>query len=398
MNVYLDNNATTMTAPEVVEAMQAHWTELYGNPSSVHHFGGQVRKDVRRAREQVARLLGASADEIVFTSGGSEANNQAIRGTLEALAGRKRHVITTRVEHPAVRGVFNYLEKQGYRLTEVPVNRDGELDLDYLEHAITPDTAVVSVMWANNETGVIFPIDKIAEMVKARGAVFHTDAVQVAGKLPIDMRRVPVDLLSISAHKLHGPKGIGALFVRKGTKLTPLIIGGHQEGGKRAGTENVTGIVGMGKAAELALGHLGEETQRVRGLRDRLAEGLLQRCKGAVVNGKNRLPNTLNISFEFIEGESILIMLDDLGISASSGSACTSGSLEPSHVLRAMGIPFTLAHGSIRFSLSHYNTEREIDYVIENMPGIVDRLREISPFVSSDGKADTFGAPPACNT
>jgi cysteine desulfurase len=398
MNVYLDNNATTMTAPEVVEAMQAHWTNLYGNPSSVHHFGGQIRKDVSRAREQVASLLGASADEIVFTSGGSEADNQAIRGTLEAMAGRKRHIITSRVEHPAVRGVFHYLEKQGYRLTEIPVNRDGDLDLAYLEESITPDTAIVSVMWANNETGVIFPIDKIAEMVKARGAVFHTDAVQAAGKLPIDVHQIPVDLLSISAHKLHGPKGVGALYIRKGTKLTPLIIGGHQEGGKRAGTENVTGIVGMGRAAELALEHLGEETDRVRALRDKLEKGLLSNCKGAVVNGKHRLPNTLNISFEFIEGESILIMLDDLGISASSGSACTSGSLEPSHVLRAMGIPFTLAHGSIRFSLSRYNTEKEIDYVIENMPAIVDRLREISPFTGSNGPADSFGAPPACNT
>jgi cysteine desulfurase len=396
MNVYLDNNATTMTAPEVVEAMRAHWAELYGNPSSVHHFGGQIRKDVNRAREQVAALLGASTDEIVFTSGGSEANNQAIRGTLEAMAGRKRHIITTRVEHPAVRGVFHYLEKQGYRLTEIPVNRDGDLDLAFLEQSITPDTGLVSVMWANNETGVVFPIDKIAEMVKARGAVFHTDAVQAAGKLPIDMRKVPIDLLTISAHKLHGPKGIGALYIRKGTKLTPLIIGGHQEGGKRAGTENVTGIVGMGRAAELALEHLGEETERVRGLRDKLEKGLLANCQGAVVNGKHRLPNTLNISFEFIEGESILIMLDDLGISASSGSACTSGSLEPSHVLRAMGIPFTLAHGSIRFSLSRFNTGPEIDYVVENMPAIVDRLREISPF--ANGSADAFGAPPACNT
>jgi len=396
MNVYMDNNATTVTAPEVVEAMQAFWTERYANPSSVHRFGGRLRKVVAGSREQVARLLGASADEIVFTSGGSEANNQAIRGTLEAMAGRKRHIITSRIEHPAVRGVFHYLEKQGYRLTEIPVNRDGDLDLAYLEESITPDTAIVSIMWANNETGVVFPIDKIAEMVKARGAVFHTDAVQVAGKLSIDVRRIPVDLLSISAHKFHGPKGIGALYIRKGTKLTPLIIGGHQEGGKRAGTENVTGIVGMGRAAELALDHLGEETDRVRSLRDRLEQGLLKNCKGAVVNGKHRLPNTLNISFEFIEGESILIMLDELGISASSGSACTSGSLEPSHVLRAMGIPFTLAHGSIRFSLSRFNTEQEIDYVIENMPGIVDRLREISPFV--DESADTFGALPACNT
>jgi cysteine desulfurase len=398
MNVYLDNNATTMTAPEVVAAMQSHWAELYGNPSSVHHFGGQIRKDVARAREQVARLLCASADEIVFTSGGSEANNQAIRGTLDAMAGRKRHIITTRVEHPAVRGVFHHLEKQGYRLSEVPVSRDGELDLAYLEQSITPDTAIVSVMWANNETGVIFPIEQIANMAKARGAVFHTDAVQAAGKLPIDMRKIPVDLLSLSAHKLHGPKGIGALYIRKGTKLTPLIIGGHQEGGKRAGTENVTGIVGMGRAAELVIEHLGEETERVRKLRDKLEKGLLEKCKGVVVNGKHRLPNTLNISFEFIEGESILIMLDDLGISASSGSACTSGSLEPSHVLRAMGIPFTLAHGSIRFSLSRYNSDKEIDYVVENMPAVVDRLREISPFVGLNGSANSFGAPPACNT
>lgn len=396
MNVYLDNNATTMTAPEVVEAMQAYWTEQYGNPSSIHRFGGRLRKEVDRARGQVASLLGASPDEIVFNGGGSEGNNHAIRGTLETLAGRKRHIITSRVEHPAVREVFKHMEKHGYRLTEIPVDRDGTLDLDFLKASITPDTALVSIMWANNETGVLFPIEEIAPLVKSQGAVFHTDAVQVAGKLPIDVHKLPVDLLTISGHKLHGPKGIGALYVRKGTKLTPLVIGGHQEGGKRAGTENVTGIIGLGKAAELALAHLGEETDRVRALRDKLEKGLLQNCTGAVVNGKHRLPNTLNISFEFIEGESILIMLDDLGISASSGSACTSGSLEPSHVLRAMGIPFTLAHGSIRFSLSRYNTDGEIDYVVENMPAIVDRLRAISPFVN--GSADAFGAPPACNT
>jgi cysteine desulfurase len=396
MNVYLDNNATTMTAPEVVEAMQAYWVEQYGNPSSIHRFGGRLRKDVERARHQVAALLGASPDEIVFNGGGSEGNNHAIRGTLETLAGRKRHIITSRVEHPAVREVFKHMEKHGYRLTEIPVDRDGTLDLDYLKTSITPDTALVSIMWANNETGVMFPIEQIAPLVKAQGAVFHTDAVQVAGKLPIDVHKLPVDLLTISGHKLHGPKGVGALYARKGTKLTPLVIGGHQEGGKRAGTENVTGIIGLGKAAELAMAHLGEETDRVRVLRDKLEKGLLENATGAVVNGKNRLPNTLNISFEFIEGESILIMLDDLGVSASSGSACTSGSLEPSHVLRAMGIPFTLAHGSIRFSLSRYNTEKEIDYVVENMPAIVDRLREISPFVG--GSSDAFGAPPACNT
>jgi len=398
MNVYLDNNATTRTAPEVVEAMQPYWSEQYGNPSSIHGFGGKMRKPVNQAREQVARLLGAKPDEIVFTGGGSESDNLAIRGTLEAQGGRKRHIITTRVEHPAVREVFHYLEKQGYRRTAVPVDRDGALDMEFLERSITPDTALVSVMWANNETGVIFPIEEIAEMVKSKGAVFHTDAVQAAGKVSIDMSRVPADLLTISGHKLHGPKGIGALYVRKGTKLTPLIIGGHQEGGKRAGTENVTGIVGLGRAAELALDNFDAESRKVRALRDRLEKGLLEKCKGAHVNGKNRLPNTANISFEFIEGESILLMLNDKGISASSGSACTSGALEPSHVLRAMGIPFTLAHGSIRFSLSRYNTEKEIDYVIENMPGIVDRLLAISPFAEQNLTGHSWGAPPTCST
>jgi cysteine desulfurase len=396
-NVYLDNNATTMVAPEVVEAMQPFWTDLYGNPSSIHTFGGQVGKPIKKAREQVAALLGANPEEIVFTGGGSEGDNLAIKGTVEALAGRKRHIITTRVEHPAVRVVFQQLEKQGFRLTEIPVDRNGSLDLDRLEAAITPDTAIVSVMWANNETGVIFPIEKIAQMVKALGVVFHTDAVQVPGKLAIDMSKVPVDLLTISGHKLHAPKGVGALFVRKGTKLVPLIAGGHQEGGKRAGTENVPGIVGLGVAADMALKNIGVENERVRKLRDRLEKGLLTGCKGAVVNGKNRLPNTTNISFEYVEGESILLMLNDLGVSASSGSACTSGSLEPSHVLRAMGIPFTLAHGSVRFSLSRYNTEEEIDHVIRNMPGIVERLLEISPFTNQE-EGHSWGSPPACST
>jgi cysteine desulfurase len=399
MKVYLDNNATTMTAPEVVEAMQPYWTELYGNPSSIHTFGGQINQHVNKAREQVAALLGAaSPEEIVFTGGGSESDNLAIRGTLEALAGRKRHIVTTRVEHPAVREVFKHLEKHGYRLTEIPVNRDGDLDLGFLEESITPDTALVSIMWANNETGVIFPIEEIAQMVKSKGAVFHTDAVQAAGKLPIDMRRIPADLLTISGHKLHGPKGVGALYVRRGTKLTSLIIGGHQEGGKRAGTENVTGIVGIGKAAELALQNFDEDNRKVRALRDRLEAGILNKCKGSHVNGKNRLPNTLNVSFEFIEGESILIMLDDLGISASSGSACTSGALEPSHVLRAMGTPFTLAHGSIRFSLSRYSTEEEMDYVIEHMPGIAERLLAISPFSEQNKAGHAWGGPPTCST
>jgi cysteine desulfurase len=378
--VYLDNNATTMTAPEVVDAMRPFWVERYGNPSSMHTFGGASGKEVNQARAQVAGLLGASASEIVFTSGGSESDNLALRGTIEALAGRKRHIITTRVEHPAVREVCHYLQKQGFRLTELPVNREGALDLEQLVQAITPDTAIVSIMWANNETGVIFPIEKIAPIVKSRGVVFHTDAVQAVGKIPIDLSRVPIDLLSLSGHKLHGPKGIGALFVRKGTKLMPLIIGGHQEGGKRAGTENVPGIVGLGEACRLARHCISEENDKVRALRDRLQEGLLSRCKGATVNGSQRLPNTLNISFEYVEGEAILLMLDDLGISASSGSACTSGSLEPSHVMRAMGVPFTQAHGSIRFSLSRYNTEKDVAYVIEQMPKIIDKLRAMSPF------------------
>jgi len=345
MNVYLDNNATSMTAPQVVEAMQPFWTESFGNPSSIHSFGGKIGKHVAVARQQVAALLGTQADEIVFTAGGSEGDNLAIKGTVEALAGRKRHIVTTRVEHPAVRVVFQYLEKQGYRLTEIPVDRDGGLDFEQLQEALTPDTAILSVMWANNETGVVFPIEKIAQLARNRGVVFHTDAVQAAGKIPIDMRKIPVDLLTISGHKLHGPKGVGALFVRKGTKLTPQIVGGHQEGGKRAGTENVPAIVGLGKAAELGLNSITEKNEKVRILRDRLEKGLLESCKGAVVNGKNRLPNTANISFEFVEGESMLLLLDSLGIAASSGSACTSGALEPSHVLRAMGIPFTLAHG-----------------------------------------------------
>jgi len=378
--VYLDNNATTMVAPEVVEAMQPFWAEMYGNASSMHSFGGQVKKHVDAAREQVAALLGASPDEIVFTSGGSESDNQALRGTMEALGGEKRHLITTRVEHPAVRSVARYLEKKGYRLTELPVDGNGALDLDLLEKSITPDTALVSIMWANNETGVIFPMEEIARIVKSKGVVLHTDAVQAVGKIPINMQQVPVDLLSLSGHKLHGPKGIGALYVRRGTKLVPLVIGGHQEGGKRAGTENVPGIVGLGKASELALRHLDEENERVRALRDKLEAGILATCPDVRVNGKNRLPNTLNVSFEYVEGESILLMLDDLGIAASSGSACTSGSLEPSHVMRAMGVPFTAAHGSIRFSLSRYNTEEEIDYVLEHLPPIINRLREISPF------------------
>ncbi|HOX42072.1 MAG TPA: cysteine desulfurase NifS [Myxococcota bacterium] len=378
---YLDNNATTRVAPEVVEAMLPFHTELYGNPSSIHRFGGQVHRHLERARESVARMLGAHPSEIVFTAGGSEGDNLAIRGALEAMDGRRRHLVTSRVEHPAVQVVFQHLAKQGYRVTEIGVDRDGALDMPQLEAALTPETALVSLMWANNETGVLFPVERVAALCKAKDIVFHTDAVQAAGKLPIDLSRAPIDLLTISGHKLHAPKGVGALYVRRGTRLTPQILGGHQEQGRRAGTENSASIVGLGVACELALAHMDEENVRVRRLRDRLEAGLLASCKGALVNGKVRLPNTLNVSFEFIEGESILIMLDDLGVAASSGSACASGSLEPSHVLRAMGVPFTAAHGSVRFSLSRYNTDADVDQVLAHMPGIVERLRAISPFV-----------------
>lgn len=379
--VYLDNNATTMVAPEVREAIAPFFDELWGNPSSMHTFGGQVRKYVDDARAQVAALIGADPSEIVFTSCGSESNNMAIRGAVEAIGGHP-HIITTRVEHPAVLTQCRYLEGRGYAVTELGVDSGGQIDLDQLKDAIREDTAIVSIMWANNETGVVFPIDKITEIVKNAGCVFHTDAVQAIGKLTVDVSRVPIDMLSLSGHKLHTPKGVGALYIRKGTKVNPFILGGHQESGKRAGTENVPYIVGLGKACDLAAKHINDENTIVSDLRDRLENGILDTCTDTFVNGdpKHRLPNTSNMSFEYIEGEAILLMLDQFGICASSGSACTSGSLEPSHVMRAMGVPFTAAHGSIRFSLSRYNTNEDIDRVLDNIPAIATRLRQMSPF------------------
>ncbi len=379
--VYVDNNATTKVAPEVVEVMLPYFSEFYGNPSSMHFFGGQVERKVNQAREQVADFLGTDPSEIVFTSCGTESDNAAIFGTLDAFP-EKRHLITTRVEHPAIGNVCTYLARKGYRITELSVDREGRLDLDELKEAVTGETALVTTMYANNETGVVFPIDEVGEIVKGKGIAFHTDAVQAAGKIPLDMKKSKIDMLSISGHKLHAPKGIGVLYIRKGTKFSPFLIGGHQEKGRRGGTENVPYIIGFGKACELAKKHLEEENMRVRTLRDYLEAKILEKVPNTLVNGEqvHRLPNTVSVSFEYVEGESILLLLSDLGICASSGSACTSGSLEPSHVLRAMGVPFTAAHGSIRFSLSIYNTKEEMDYIIEHLPPIIQRLRDISPF------------------
>jgi cysteine desulfurase len=380
--VYMDNNATTMAAPEVFEAMRPFLTEYYGNPSSMHSFGGQVARHVTRARENLAALLGASPQEIVFTSGGTESDSTAILSALTTMPNR-REIVTTRVEHPAVLNLCKRLARdKGYTVRWLSVDREGMLDIEEARRKITDQTAIVSVMWANNETGVIFPVEQIAEIAAEHGALMHTDAVQVVGKLPIDLKSSNIHFLALSGHKLHGPKGIGALYIRRGTRFSAFITGGHQESDRRAGTENVPCIVGLGEAARLAAKTLEEEGGRVKGLRDRLERGLLDAVPRANLNGNrvHRLPNTLNIGFEFIEGESILMKMDQMGICASSGSACTSGSLEPSHVLRAMGTPFTSVHGSIRFSLSRYNTEQDIDHALKEIPPIIAELRSISPF------------------
>lgn len=379
--IYLDNNATTKIDPQVVEAMMPYLTDYYANPSSMHTFGGQLGKAVKKAREQVAALLGAEESEIVFTSCGTEGDNAAIHAALLAQP-EKRHIITSQVEHPAVLNVCKQLESKGYQVTYLSVNAKGQIDLSELEASLTGNTALVTVMYANNETGTIFPIEEIGAMVKEYGALLHVDAVQAVGKVPLNMKTSTIDMLTISGHKIHAPKGIGALYVRRGVRFRPLLVGGHQERGRRGGTENVPGIIALGKAAELELLHLEEVTQRLTKLRDRLEQSLLSKIPDCEVNGdaKNRLPNTTNIGFKYIEGEAILLSLNKYGICASSGSACTSGSLEPSHVLRAMGLPYTTLHGSIRFSLSRYTTEAEIEQVIAVMPEIVDRLRALSPF------------------
>jgi len=379
--IYLDNNATTKVDERVFEEMRPYFCELYGNPSSMHFFGGQVQKKVDEARGRVAALLGALPDEIVFTACGTESDNAAIRSALEVFP-EKRHVITSRVEHPAVLTQCRNLTKRGYRVTELNVDGEGQLDLKELEAALDDDTAIVSLMYANNETGVVFPIEEAARIVKAKGALFHTDAVQAVGKIPLNMAQSSIDMLSLSGHKLHAPKGVGVLYVRRGTPFRPFLVGGHQERGRRAGTENTASIIAMGKACEVALLHMDEESGRVREMRDRLQRELTALIPNTRINGggTDRLPNTLSIAMEFVEGEGILLLLSEKGICASSGSACTSGSLEPSHVLRAMGVPFTCAHGSIRFSLSRFTTNDDIDAVIKELPPIISRLRQMSPF------------------
>jgi len=378
--VYFDNNATTAVAPEVFEAMRPFLTEFYGNPSSIHHFGGQVMTHIDHAREQLASLLGAQTSELIFTSCGTESDNAAIISAL-TLCNKRRKVVISKVEHPAVLALGKELERRGYVVVQIPVDSKGRLDMECAAEMIDDETAVVSVMWANNETGNIYPVAELGEMAHKQGALFHTDAVQAVGKIPMNLAELPIDMLSLSGHKLHAPKGIGALYVKRGVRFRPFVVGGHQERGRRAGTENVASEIGLGKAAELAQANIANENSRVRALRDRLETELLK-LPATRLNGDpvNRLPNTSNISFEYIEGESILMLLDMFNICASSGSACTTGSLEPSHVLRAMGVPYTAAHGAIRFSLSRYNTGEEVDFVLEKLPPVIARLREISPY------------------
>lgn len=380
--IYVDNNATTRIAPEVRDVMLPYFDEKYGNPSSMYTFGGKIAHDITNAREQIANLLGATSQEIVFTSCGTESDNAAIRGVAESYPDKK-HIITTRVEHPAVLNVAKYLERRGYDITYLNVDAHGIIDCDDLRKSIRKDTVIVSIMWANNETGNIHPIDEIARITNEHEVVLHVDAVQAAGKIPIDLKNTPIDLLSISGHKIHAPKGIGVLYIRRGTRIRPFMIGGHQEHGRRGGTENVPYIVGLGQACDIASKNIEHENTVVREMRDYLEKQVLENVPGASVNGdiENRLPNTTNISFEFVEGEAILLMLDRGGICASSGSACTSGSLEPSHVLRAMGVPFTRAHGSTRFSLSRYNTMDEMDRIVEILKPAIIKLREMSPRV-----------------
>ncbi|MGD8568742.1 MAG: cysteine desulfurase NifS [Gammaproteobacteria bacterium] len=388
--IYMDNNATTQVDPAVVEAMLPFFSEQFGNPSSMHNFGNKVGMAIKKSRQQVQKLLGVEHDsEIVFTSCGTESDSTAILSALKAQPERKE-IITSVVEHPAVLSLCDYLEKDGYTIHRLGVDAKGRLDLDEYRKLLSDKVAIVSVMWANNETGTLFPVEQMAEMANTAGVMFHTDAVQAVGKVPIDLKNSKIDMLSLSGHKLHAPKGIGVLYLRRGTRFRPLLRGGHQERGRRAGTENTASIVALGKACEQALEHMEFENTMVRAMRDRLEVGILDAVSHAFITGDidNRLPNTANIAFEYIEGEAILMLLNKAGIAASSGSACTSGSLEPSHVMRAMGIPYTAAHGTIRFSLSRYNTMQEVEQVIEAIPPIMEKLRKLSPYWNENGPVE----------
>lgn len=390
--IYFDNNATTQVDPRVFEVMRPFFCERYGNASSIHSFGGSVMAEVEEARRQVADLLGATfrdkdnrAAEILFTSGGTESDNAAIAAATAAAPDRRR-IVVSRVEHPAILTTVREYERRGYDVRLIPVDDKGRLDMAELEASVNSQTALVSLMWANNEIGNLYPVAEAAEIAHRNGAVFHTDAVQAVGKIPIELDRVPVDLLSLSGHKLHGPKGIGVLFIRRGVRFKPFVTGGHQERGRRGGTENVPGIIALGEACRLAKAEMAEEVRHLTALRDRLEQQVLEAIPKAFINGdrEHRLPNTSSISFEGIEGEAILSLLDQFGICASSGSACTTGSLEPSHVLRAMGVPYTRAHGTLRFSLSKFNTGEEIDELMQVLPQIIATLRRISPFWQGD--------------
>ncbi len=380
-NIYLDHNATTPVHEDVFEAMVPFLKERWGNPSSIHWAGRNEKTALTEAREQVAEFLGCTPAEIIFTSSGTEGDNHAIKGIALSKKNKGNHIITTTVEHPAVLNTCKFLEKQGFEVTYLGVDEFGLLDLDALQNAITDQTILITIMYANNETGVVFPIKEIAAIAKSKKVTFHTDAVQAAGKLKLDVKDLGVDLLTISGHKIYGPKGIGALFVKRGVRLTPLIHGGHHERNRRGGTENVAGIVGFAKACEIAAADLETEAAHLKKLRDRLEEGLLETVPYTKLNGdkENRIPNTTNISFEFIEGEGLLLSLDMLGVATSSGSACTSGSLEPSHVLLAMGLSHEMSHGSVRFSLGRSNTEADVDLILKEMPPIVERMRSMSP-------------------
>jgi len=379
--VYLDHNATTPTHPEVVKAMLPYYGKIYGNPSSIHQFGQEARKAIDEAREKVADFIGAIQEEIIFTSGGTEADNFAIKGIAYANEKKGKHIITSSIEHHAVLNPCKYLEKQGFQVTYLPVDKYGLVDPDEVEKAITKETILITIMHANNEIGTIEPIAEIGKIAKEKGICLHTDAVQTVGKIPVNVNKLNIDSLSLSAHKIYGPKGIGGLYVRKGIRIQPLIEGGHHEKNRRAGTENVPAIVGLGKAVEIAKTTLDKESIYLTNLRDGLCSGIGEKIDSVYLNGHpgKRLPNTLNMSFEFVEGESIILNLDMKGIAVSSGSACTSGSLEPSHVLKAMGVEPAIAQGSVRFSLGKDNTEEDIDYVLEVLPEIIVRLRAMSP-------------------